>query len=140
MSPQRVSDGVCTPHHSGRAFDVAHGYPLPPAFERTLSIPISRHHDILLLIRRHRSSPIPSIPLSPISPKAEPPFFTTGPPRLAPHETAIRMSHFQIVSFQFPDRSATDHRDARIPAKLHDEKRFTLASEFNILISSSRRD
>lgn len=64
MSPQRVSDSVCTPHHSGRAFDVAHGYPLPPAFERTLSIPISRHHDILLLIRRRRSSPIPSIPLS----------------------------------------------------------------------------
>jgi len=58
------SDSVCTPHHPGRAFGVAHSYPLPPAFERTLSIPISRHHDILLLIRRHRLSPISSIPLS----------------------------------------------------------------------------
>lgn len=59
------SDSVCTPHHPGRAFDVeAHGYPLPTAFERALSIPISRHHDILLLIRRHRPSPISSIPLS----------------------------------------------------------------------------
>jgi len=106
------SDSVCTPHHPGRAFGVAHSYPLPPAFERTLSIPISRHHDILLLIRRHRLSRRYLQFLSPTSLKAEPPFLTTGPPRLAPHETTIRMSHFQIVSFQFSDRSAMDHRDA----------------------------
>lgn len=78
----KTSDSVCTPHHPGRAFDIAHGYPLPPAFERTLSIPISRHHDILLLIRRHRPSPISSIPLSGIPEGRATLLHNRSPPRL----------------------------------------------------------
>lgn len=114
VSPQESSDSVCTPHRSGRAFDVAHGYPLAPAFERPLSIPIWRHRDILLLIRRHRSHRY----LQFLSSIPEPPLFTTGLTRprrtLASHVLAAGgTSHFQSVSLQL-SRPLSDARTDEI--------------------------
>lgn len=122
MSPQRLPS-VCTPRRPGRAFDIAHGYPLPPAFERTLSIPISRHRDILLLIRRHRPSPISSMPLSlsmrPTSPKAEPPFLTTGRLQLALMRPPLGCLIFRLSRFDSPiaQRHITDTHTNEITTK-----------------------
>lgn len=128
-----TSDSVCTPHHPGRAFDVAHGYPLPPAFERTPSIPISRHHDILLLIRRHRPSPISPIPLSPASPKAEPPFLTTGPPRLT--RPPLGCLIFRLSRFSSPAarRRITDAHTGEITRR---RKNLLLQVDSGVLLSS----
>lgn len=82
-----------------------------------------------------RPSPIFSIPLSGIPEGRATPLHNRS---AAPHETAIRMSHFQIVSFQFFGRSATDHRRAYQRNCTTKKKRFTLASGLNILISSRR--
>lgn len=131
MSPQRKLRQCLHSAPSGAC--LRHSAWLSAAFERTLSIAISRHHDILLLIRRH--SALVDILNSSLRHPRRP----SHPSSQSVRRGSSRDRHQDVsfsdclVSILWP---LSDGSPTCIPAKLHDEKRFTLASGLNILISS----